>query len=103
MGNVLFLSGVVLTIGPTPALKFFIKPKNHKGSGFFIGGVLLVLWGWTFVGFTLEMFGFWLLFSAFFPTVLSFLRRMPFLRQVLDMPAVKAVINKIAPAGGLPV
>jgi hypothetical protein len=80
-----------------------MRPKNYKGSGFFLGGVLLVLWGWTFIGFGLEMFGFWQLFSAFFPTVLSFLRRMPYLKQILDLPAVKAVINKVAPAGGLPV
>jgi hypothetical protein len=51
-------------------------------------------------GFALETWGFWLLFSAFFPTVLSFLRRMPFLKRVLDLPAFKAVINKVAPAGG---
>lgn len=31
-------------------------------------------------------------------------RRMPFLKKVLDLPAFKAVINKVAPAGGgLPV
>lgn len=104
MGNVLFLSGVALTIGPAAALRFFIRPKNYKGSAFFLGGVALVVWGWTLLGFALEMWGFWLLFSAFFPTVLSFLRRMPFLRKVLDLPAFKAVINKVAPAGGgLPV
>lgn len=42
-------------------------------------------------GFLLELYGFWRLFSAFFPTVLSFLRRMPFLRSMLDLPAFKAV------------
>lgn len=31
-------------------------------------------------------------------------RRMPFLKKVLDLPAFKAVINKVAPAGSsLPV
>lgn len=104
MGNILFLSGVATTIGPAAAFRFFIRPKNAKGSAFFLGGVVLVVWGWTFLGFALEMWGFWLLFSAFFPTVLSFLRRMPFLKKVLDLPAFKAVINKVAPAGGgLPV
>lgn len=42
-------------------------------------------------GFLLELYGFWRLFSAFFPTVLSFLRRMPFLRGILDLPAFKGV------------
>ena len=80
-----------------------ILPLCLQGSGFFLGGFLFVIYGWTLVGFGLEMWGFWLLFSAFFPTALSFLRRMPFLKKVLDMPAFKGVINKIAPAGGLPV
>lgn len=128
--QVLFLAGVTLTIGFQSTIKFFLRPKNYKGSGFFGGGVILVVWGWTIIGFCLEAYGFWLLFSAFFPTALSFLRKMPFLRQILDMPAFKTVgfeavlhcahiallrlmcscfcpslqvVNKIAPAGGLPV
>ena len=89
--QVLVLAGVAMTIGAQATLKFFIRPKNYKGSGFFLGGVSLVVWGWTLVGFALEAYGFWLLFSAFFPTALSFLRRMPFLRQLLDTPAFKGV------------
>eukprot|EP00887_Chlorella_sp_A99_P003235 scaffold9.g3235.t1 len=100
MGNILFLAGVALTIGPQATLRFFARRKNYRGSGCFGGGVALVVWGWTFVGFALEAYGFWLLFSAFFPTVLSFLRRMPFLKRVLDLPAFKAVVNKIAPGEG---
>jgi hypothetical protein len=48
--QILFLTGVGLTIGPQAALRFFVRPKNYKGSAFFLGGVLLVVWGWTFVG-----------------------------------------------------
>jgi hypothetical protein len=48
--QVLFLSGVGLTIGAQAALRFFIRPKNYKGSALFLGGVVLVVWGWTFVG-----------------------------------------------------
>lgn len=39
-----------------------------------------------------------MLFSAFFPTVLSFLRRMPFLKRVLDLPAFK--VRTAPPAPG---
>ncbi|KAI3429631.1 hypothetical protein D9Q98_005717 [Chlorella vulgaris] len=51
----------------------------------------------------------WQRFSAFVPTVLSYLRRMPILKRILDLPAFKAVISKVAPAdrgggaGSLPV
>ncbi|KDD73010.1 hypothetical protein H632_c2630p0 [Helicosporidium sp. ATCC 50920] len=99
MGNLLFLSGVALTIGPFATLRFFVRPKNYKGSACFLAGFLVILYGWGLPGFVLETYGFWSLFSAFFPTVLSFLRRMPVLKSALDLPAFKAVINRIAPAG----
>ena len=55
-------------------------------------------------GFLLESYGFWRLFSAFFPTVLSFLRRMPGLRKVLDLPVLKNVsaAAALAPAAAPP-
>lgn len=99
MGNLLFLSGVALTIGPMATLRFFARPRNYKGTAFFALGFMCVLYGWGLPGFALETYGFWRLFSAFFPTVLSFLRRMPVLKGALDLPAFKAVINRIAPAG----
>ncbi|KFM27958.1 Vesicle transport protein GOT1B [Auxenochlorella protothecoides] len=91
IGNVLFLSGVALTIGFWATLRFFMRRKNYKGSAFFLVGFALVVYGWSIPGFLLELYGFWRLFSAFFPTVLSFLRRMPFLRGILDLPAFKGV------------
>ena len=91
--QLLFLSGVTVTIGFQSALRFFMRPKNFKGTGFFLGGVALVVWGWTLVGFAVEAYGFWHLFSAFFPTALSFLRKIPILRQILDLPTFKSVSN----------
>lgn len=31
-------------------MRFFMRRKNYRGSAAFLGGVLLVIWGWTFVG-----------------------------------------------------
>ena len=62
-----------------------------QGSGFFMGGVALVLYGWAVVGMCLETYGFWVLFSGFFPTVLANLRSIPFLGRVLDLPFLKTV------------
>ncbi|CAG9465384.1 unnamed protein product [Pedinophyceae sp. YPF-701] len=103
MGNVLFLSGVATTIGPEATIKFFIKPRNYKGTAFFGAGFLLVLWGWAMVGIALEGYGFFLLFAGFFPTVLHFLRRMPYLGKALDAPWFKNILNKVAPPQQLPV
>ncbi|KAK9814963.1 hypothetical protein WJX73_003431 [Symbiochloris irregularis] len=104
MGNLLFLCGVAMTIGPSATVRFFMRRKNHKGSGFYLAGFAIVLWGWPIPGMALEGYGFWVLFSGFFPTVLGFLRRLPILGNVLDFPGLKWVINKIAPAqsAGLP-
>ena len=42
-----------------------------------MGGVALVFLGWPFVGMCVEGYGFLVLFSSFFPTVLVFLKRLP--------------------------
>ena len=62
-----------------------------QGSGFYLAGVLLVLWGWSVVGILLESYGFFVLFSGFFPAVLGFLRRLPGLGSILDLPIFKLV------------
>jgi hypothetical protein len=87
----LFLSGVVTTIGPRAALKFFTKRRNYKGSGAFLGGFLLVLLRWAIVGIVLQGYGAVLLFADFVPTALPFLRRVPVLGHVLSLPPVRSV------------
>ena len=62
-----------------------------QGSTFFWVGFGFVVWGWTIVGFLVETYGFFLLFSGFFPTALSFLRQVPVLGRVLDAPGIKNV------------
>jgi len=102
MGNLLFLAGVATTIGFQATLAFFGRARNRKGSAFYLGGCALVIVGWTITGLCLQCYGFWLLFSAFFPTVLQFARRVPLLGRILDLPGFKAVVNRVAPMGGLP-
>jgi Got1/Sft2-like family len=98
MGNILFLSGVALTIGPAATLRFFTRRKNLRGSAAFSTGLMLVIAGWAMIGMAVEAYGFWLLFAGFFPTALAFLRRVPGLGVVLDAPIVKHALNKVAPA-----
>ncbi|KAL7203967.1 hypothetical protein ACSBR2_017098 [Camellia fascicularis] len=45
MGNILFLSGVTLTIGVKSTLQFFMKCQNFKGSVSFGVGFFFVLIG----------------------------------------------------------
>lgn len=62
-----------------------------QGTVCFMGGVVLVVWGWAIVGMLVETYGFWVLFAGFVPTALSFLRRVPVLGRVLDLPGFKRV------------
>jgi hypothetical protein len=83
-------------------VQFFTKRKNRKGSAFYLGGCALVVYGWTVIGLLVELYGFWLLFCEFFPTVLQFARRIPFLGRLLDMPIFKTILNKLDAMRGLP-
>ena len=48
MGNLMFLSGVTLTIGPKQTMKFFVRPRDQRGAFCFLFGLALVLYGWPF-------------------------------------------------------
>mmetsp|Transcript_8207 Transcript_8207/g.30274 ORF Transcript_8207/g.30274 Transcript_8207/m.30274 type:complete len:144 (-) Transcript_8207:81-512(-) len=104
MGNLLFLVGVTLTIGSRRAIKFFASKRNWKGSAAFLGGLFLVVFvGWVFTGMMVELYGFVVLFSGFFPTVIMFLRRIPVIGSFLQMPGVRNVVNKMGGKECLPV
>jgi len=96
MGNIMFLSGVTVTIGPKRALKFFVRQQNIGGSFAFVGGLTLVVCGWPIVGACMEFYGFLALFSAFFPTVFLFLKRFPIVGTFISGPWVKNLIAKLA-------
>jgi len=87
--------GVTLTIGPKQTVKFFVRPRNQRGAFCFLFGLALVLYGWPFIGLLVEGYGFVALFSAFFPTVLIFLKRVPVLGSFLSLPGVKHVTTSI--------
>ncbi|MBN3311745.1 GOT1B protein, partial [Atractosteus spatula] len=62
-----------------------------KATGFFLGGVLVVLIGWPMIGMILEIYGFFLLFRGFFPVVIGFIRRVPILGSLLNLPGISGV------------
>jgi len=102
MGNLLFLSGVTMIIGPKATIRFFSRKRSRRGSISFFLGFALVLWGWPMIGLVIESYGIFLLFAGFLPTILMFLKKFPPLGALLDKPWIKQMLNKVAPSN-LPV
>ncbi|OVA13737.1 Vesicle transport protein [Macleaya cordata] len=92
MGNILFLSGVMLTIGLKSTMQFFMKRQNYKGTISFGLGFFLVLIGWPIMGMILEAYGFIVLFSGFWPTLAVFLQRIPILGWIFQQPFVTSIL-----------
>jgi hypothetical protein len=100
IGNILFLGGIPFIIGFQPTLKFFNPTRKGKARGvicFFLG-VLLVLVRWPLIGMIVEVFGMFEMFGTFLPIVVNFLRGVPYVGQVLSLPVVSTVIDKLAGA-----
>ncbi|KAH8108040.1 Got1-domain-containing protein [Cristinia sonorae] len=95
LGNLLFLSGLTLIIGPQKTFYFFARKQKLRGTVCFIGGILLVFFKWPFVGMVVETFGFLNLFGDFFPVILTFLRQLPVIGNVLRLPYIAAVADRI--------
>ncbi|KAL6263174.1 hypothetical protein P5V15_005976 [Pogonomyrmex californicus] len=96
IGNLLFISGLACVIGPWRTLNFFFQRHKLKGSVSFLGGIIVVLIGWPIIGMILEIYGFVLLFSGFLPVAINFLRRVPILGTLLNMPGISRILDIIA-------
>ncbi|XP_073062114.1 vesicle transport protein GOT1-like isoform X1 [Primulina eburnea] len=89
MGNILFISGVALTIGLKSSMQFFLRSSNFKGSVSFGVGFFLVIIGWPVLGMIIESYGFIVLFSGFWPTVAVFLQKIPVIGWLFQQPFVR--------------
>lgn len=63
LGNVLFVAGIAMLIGPQKTLLFFARKQKIRGTICFFSGMALVFLRWTFVGIIIEMVGFLNLFG----------------------------------------
>ena len=95
IGNVLFISGLACVIGLERTFRFFFQWHKAKGSGAFFGGILVVLLGWPMVGMCIELYGFIVLFSGFFPVAVNFLRRIPVVGSLLNLPWIGTYLDSL--------
>ncbi|KAG4305888.1 hypothetical protein PORY_000798 [Pneumocystis oryctolagi] len=91
IGNLLFVSGLILIIGFVKTLVFFSRKKKIRGSICFFFGILLIFFKKPFLGFIIEIFGFINLFGDFFPIIFSFLIRFPIIGPILRISIIKKV------------
>ncbi|KIJ67865.1 hypothetical protein HYDPIDRAFT_179986 [Hydnomerulius pinastri MD-312] len=96
LGNMLFLSGITLIIGPNKTFYFFARKQKLRGTLCFFGGVMLVFFKYPFIGMIVETFGFLNLFGDFFPVILTFLRQLPFIGNLLSLPYIRPVVDRLA-------
>ncbi len=109
MGNIMFLTGFTFISGLRRTLEFFgfmgermreRWEKRWRGILTFWGGVMMVMSGWPMTGMFIETFGFINLYGQFFPLALTFLRSLPFVGPLLNLPVVSTVVDKIAGKSG---
>ncbi|CAN0010751.1 unnamed protein product [Phaeothamnion confervicola] len=96
IGDILFLTGITLTIGLQRTLVFFFKRKQLRGNLFFFGGIILVLLRWAFIGLVLQVFGFLNLFGPFIPIAVEAMRSTPVLGSILALPGISGMVDKLA-------
>jgi hypothetical protein len=85
MGNILFLIGLTIIIGPAKTLIFFARKQKLKGTAAFAAGILLILFRWPLIGFFVELYGIVVLFGDFIGTILGFMRNLPVIGPPIGM------------------
>ena len=84
MGNLLFIAGVPMMLGPTRTVGYFLKPEKFRATACLAFGIFLVLVGSPVFGIALEIFGLMNLFGNMFPIVMAVAKNMPFIGPILS-------------------
>lgn len=100
IGNILFISGLTCVIGIQRTFFFFFQRHKLKASVAFFSGITIVLLGWPMIGMIAEMYGFLLLFRGFLPSAINFLRMVPVLGSLLNLPIIRGIVDRIAGNNG---
>ncbi|XP_063703288.1 vesicle transport protein GOT1B [Culicoides brevitarsis] len=95
IGNILFICGLGCVIGLERTFRFFFQKHKIKASVAFLGGIIVVLCGFPLIGMIIESYGFFLLFSGFFPVAINFLRRVPIIGSILNFPVIDNMVTKL--------
>ena len=78
LGNLMFIAGVPVTVGPSRTAGYFLKPEKARATACLAFGIFLVFVGWPILGIALEIFGLLNLFGNMFPVFWAIAKNMPF-------------------------
>ena len=89
LGDILFLTGLTLTIGVSRTIRFFSRPDRMRGIVAFFGGVVLVFLRWPIFGMIGQFYGMIYLFGQFFPIAAQSMKDTPVIGELFRVPAVE--------------
>uniref|UniRef100_A0A7S2Y0Z8 Vesicle transport protein n=1 Tax=Fibrocapsa japonica TaxID=94617 RepID=A0A7S2Y0Z8_9STRA len=103
IGDILFLSGITMMIGFNYTFKFFKRRDRIAGTVVFFLGIVLVFIGWPIIGMILQGFGFINLFAPFFPMLIKTLSATPIIGDIMNLPIISSLTNRMAQKARPPV
>ena len=75
LANVSFLMGTIALLGPKEAANFFSKESKRKASAMYFFGLVIIVMNFplsTIIGFSLQIYGMYLLFKSFLKVAFSY-------------------------------
>mmetsp|Transcript_13805 Transcript_13805/g.19300 ORF Transcript_13805/g.19300 Transcript_13805/m.19300 type:complete len:142 (+) Transcript_13805:173-598(+) len=99
LGDILFLTGLTLTIGFSRTVRFFSRRDRLRGIITFFGGIFLVMIRWPVLGMICQMYGLVYLFGQFFPIAAASMKDTPVIGDVLRIPAVESFFASFGGGG----
>jgi len=100
IGDILFLTGLTLTIGLSRTLRFFSRKDRLRGILTFFGGIILVFMRWGLIGMILQLYGLVYLFGQFFPIAAASMKDTPVIGAIFRMPSVEQFFQRFGGGGG---
>jgi len=96
IGDILFLVGLTMTIGPARTVRFFSRRDRLRGIISFFSGIALVMIRWPIVGMILQLYGIVYLFGQFFPIAINAAKGVPVVGKIFENQAVEGFFNTIS-------
>ncbi|KAL8491893.1 hypothetical protein ACS0TY_023475 [Phlomoides rotata] len=91
--QIFWLTGVAILLGWRSTLQLFTNRRNYKGSVSFLLGIFFIFVRWPIVGILVEIYGCFVLFGGFWPTIKAFLYQIPVFGWILQYPIL--LINQL--------